>query len=152
MLLQGLAALAMKPRPRAAEHLLRCFPEQTAERVGMLLDKLLELGLVTRRGEDDVALVQDKLVFSESADGLSHRSFLRQAIERAAVEAEQRFHEQDAGLFTSRIVTVDEARYRAALPRIKQAVFDILATIEAPAGNGLVSFNVQIFPASRGSH
>jgi hypothetical protein len=111
------------------------------------LGLLMQAGLIERR-DDTFHVVNDNVNFFAGEDGLSHLDGLTLALREAEERVGAWYGKKAESFFSSSIVSVKDATYRAALPGIKSAMLRMESDLESGEADRLVRFNVQIYPLS----
>jgi uncharacterized protein (TIGR02147 family) len=122
------------------------FGADRAADVERALARLREMGLV-KAGSERLELVQDRVFFTGSQDGVSHVDFLRMAMRDASERVEPWFDRRDVSHFESSVVSVERSRYVELLAKAKDDLLQLQSDLESGDADMLVHFNVQIYPA-----
>ena len=131
----------------AVADLTQYFGEERREDVNAALSQLSRWGMIEEQ-HGRFRHGRDFIIFGASEDRVAHLDFLRHCLADAHARVESWFQHSGRAYIESTMLSVNRARYEAALPRIKELLRQAQAELSTVADADMIArFNVQIYPA-----
>ena len=127
--------------------LRKFFSDRTSESVDRAISVLVDLGLIARRGIDDLELTHSAVdIFGNH---ITEVDYLKLAFRHGIDSLSTWYLRPESSLFTSASVSVKKAEYEAELLNLREYVEELRAKLETDDGDLLVRMNFQVYPINK---
>lgn len=142
------SSLGLFANAASFDDLIHHFGDQCKMELSQCL-RFLELNKLIIKKDNTYQPVHDEVIFSSSADRISHFQFLKSCLEKTKHSVEGWYNEPAQAYFEASIISVNRQTYEKLLPKVREFTDEIQSKMESSTADQLVLFNLSIFPLAK---